>query len=78
MDMIGKTLCLEAVIANMKINKPKLQKRSLIWFGYSVFIWSLIYMIPHLYWVLGGTIGMSMLRPSTAELAEWKMITTSY
>jgi hypothetical protein len=31
-------------------------------------------MIPHLYWALGGTIGMSMLKPSISELTEWKMI----
>jgi len=65
-----------------KINKTKLinqkllqpRKSSLVWFGYTVFIWSLLYMIPHLYWALGGTIGISMLKPSISELPEFKMI----
>ena len=44
----------ESRLLNQKLMQP--QKRSLMWFGYAVFIWSLIYVIPHLYWDLGGTI----------------------
>jgi len=41
---------------------------------YAVFLWSVAYMLPHLYWALGGTIGLSMLKPSVLALPEWKMI----
>jgi len=68
-------------MANTKVNEPELlnqklmqpQKRSLMWLGYAVFIWSLIYVIPHLYWALGGTIGISMFKASISELSYWKM-----
>ncbi|HJR80254.1 MAG TPA: DUF3995 domain-containing protein [Anaerolineales bacterium] len=48
--------------------------RCLVWSGYAVLIWSLVYMVPHLYWALGGTIGLSMLKPSVSEIPQWKLI----
>ncbi|EKN66998.1 hypothetical protein BABA_13957 [Neobacillus bataviensis LMG 21833] len=50
------------------------RSRELVWSGYAVFIWSIAYMIPHLYWALGGTIGMSILKPSVLELPQWELI----
>ena len=47
---------------------------ALRWSGYAVFAWSIAYMLPHLYWALGGTLGLSMLKPSVLELPQWKMI----
>lgn len=32
--------------------------------GYGVLIWSIAYMLPHLYWALGGKDGMTMFKPS--------------
>jgi hypothetical protein len=46
----------------------------LVWSGYAVFAWSIAYMLPHLYWALGGTIGLSLLKPSVAALPQWQLI----
>lgn len=55
--------------------QPELPRpRYLVWTGYAVFIWSIAYMLPHLYWALGGTLGLSMLKPSVLELPQWQMI----
>lgn len=35
-------------------------------------LWSLLYMVPHLYWALGGTLGFSMLKPSAVLAPEWR------
>ena len=62
--------------SNPKLLNPQLQQsrtRSLVWSGYVVFIWSIAYMIPHLYWALGGTIGMPILKPSVSELPQWEL-----
>jgi hypothetical protein len=48
--------------------------QGLAWSGYAVFIWSIAYMLPHLYWALGGTFGLSLLKPSVLELPQWEMI----
>jgi hypothetical protein len=47
---------------------------ALISSGYAVFAWSIAYMLPHLYWALGGTIGLSLLKPSVFALPQWQMI----
>jgi hypothetical protein len=36
--------------------------------------WSLIYLVPHLYWALGGTAGFSALKPSAVALTDWQAI----
>ncbi len=48
--------------------------RCLVWSGYAVFIWSLGYMLPHLYWALGGTAGLTLLKPTILDLAQWELI----
>ncbi|WLD94206.1 DUF3995 domain-containing protein [Alkalihalobacillus sp. AL-G] len=62
-----------------KVNIPNFShqlqlSRKLVLAGYAVFIWSIAYMLPHLYWALGGTVGLSLLKPSIAELSYWEMI----
>lgn len=53
---------------------PPTPPRKLVWTGYAVFIWSISYMLPHLYWALGGTAGQSLLRPSILEMPQWELI----
>lgn len=53
---------------------PSARPRKLMWTGYAVFIWSIGYMLPHLYWALGGTGGQALLRPSILELPQWELI----
>jgi hypothetical protein len=47
--------------------------KSLVWSGYAVFIWSIAYMLPHLYWALGGKMGEGLLKPGTLHVdqIEW-------
>lgn len=53
---------------------PLSRQRALVWSGYAVFLWSIAYMLPHLYWALGGTAGQALLRPSILELPQWELI----
>ncbi|MEZ4864897.1 MAG: DUF3995 domain-containing protein [Caldilineaceae bacterium] len=60
-----------------RLSSPQLHSprpRALVWSGYAVFIWSIGYMLPHLYWALGGTAGQALLRPSILELPQWELI----
>jgi len=50
------------------------RQRYLKWSGYAVFVWSIGYMLPHLYWALNGTLGLSMLKPDISESPDWQMI----
>lgn len=36
--------------------------------------WSLLYMLPHLYWALGGDALLFMVKRSAAEMDEWRAI----
>ncbi|HJV31278.1 MAG TPA: DUF3995 domain-containing protein [Bacillales bacterium] len=54
--------------------KVKQSSRALVWSGYAVFIWSIAYMIPHLYWGLGGRIGLNLFAPSVLVLPQIKLI----
>jgi hypothetical protein len=38
----------------------------------ALLVWSLLYAFPHLYWGLGGTGGLSMLKPSAREGANFE------
>lgn len=55
---------------------PNKTPRPLLWSGYAVFIWSIAYMLPHLYWAAGGTGGMSLLKLKTSviEMEQFKYI----
>lgn len=50
------------------------ERRYLVWSGYAVFIWSIAYMLPHLYWALDGTVGLSLLKPSVSESPDLQLI----
>ncbi|MED3562612.1 DUF3995 domain-containing protein [Bacillus xiapuensis] len=54
-------------------SKPP-QSKSAVWAGIAVFVWSIAYMLPHLYWALGGRIGLSLLKPSVAESPHFEFI----
>ncbi len=45
-----------------------------VWAGQAIFVWSIGYMLPHLYWALGGTAGLALVRPEAAALPEWRLI----
>jgi hypothetical protein len=55
-------------------NIKMLRSRSLIWAGYALFIWSIAYMLPHLYWGLGGVKGLSLFTKSVLEVPHLKLI----
>jgi hypothetical protein len=42
--------------------------------GVAIAVWSLAYMLPHLYWALGGGSGLVALHPSVGSLPEWRTI----
>ena len=48
--------------------------RALSTLAVALVVWSVVYMVPHLYWALGGTIGLSALKPSAPALPEWRAI----
>jgi hypothetical protein len=48
--------------------------KSLVWSGYAVFIWSIAYMLPHLYWALGGKMGEVLLKPYTVQSIHFELI----
>jgi hypothetical protein len=48
--------------------------RTLVVFATALALWSVAYMVPHLYWALGGTIGLSAVKPSASALPEWRAI----
>ncbi|WP_282943017.1 DUF3995 domain-containing protein [Paenibacillus sp. RC67] len=48
--------------------------KSLVWSGYAVFIWSIAYMLPHLYWALGGKMGGGILKPNIVHSLDFEFI----
>jgi hypothetical protein len=54
-------------------SKPR-QLKTYAWSGIAVFVWSFAYMLPHLYWALGGKIGLFLLKPSVAAFPQLKLI----
>jgi hypothetical protein len=50
------------------------QSKSLVMAGRMVWAWSIAYMLPHLYWALGGRMGLSLLKPSVAALPQFELI----
>ncbi|GGD97332.1 DUF3995 domain-containing protein [Paenibacillus nasutitermitis] len=57
----------------MYLKTQQSKTKSLVWSGYAVFIWSIAYMLPHLYWALGGKMGGVLLKPGSIHLNyfEW-------
>ncbi|KLT18590.1 hypothetical protein AA980_08160 [Neobacillus vireti] len=50
------------------------QSKSIVWAGGAVFVWSIAYMLPHLYWALGGRMGVSLLKPGVAASSQFELI----
>lgn len=67
-------MIVKASAPNLRMRPQTGRSRSLTWAGYAVFIWSIAYMLPHLYWALDGKGGLSLLRPEIAASPEWEMI----
>ncbi|MDT9598490.1 DUF3995 domain-containing protein [Sphingosinicella rhizophila] len=42
--------------------------------GYALAIWSFAYALPHLYWALGGRMGMIAIHPAAPDLPQWRQI----
>jgi hypothetical protein len=42
--------------------------------GFAIAVWSLAYMLPHLYWALGGGCCFVALHPSVGSLPQWRTI----
>ncbi|HET7578218.1 MAG TPA: DUF3995 domain-containing protein [Bacillales bacterium] len=57
-----------------KTVKVSHRSRSLVWSGYAVLIWSIAYMLPHLYWGLGGVRGLILFTPLVLEFPQLKLI----
>lgn len=55
-------------------NNRQRNSRWLFWFGYAVCLWSIAYMLPHIYWASGGTAGLFLLRPSVTASPSFKLI----
>ena len=49
-------------------------RRSVTLAGWSLAVWSIAYVLPHLYWGLGGETGLSAVRPSASAMPEWEDI----
>lgn len=47
---------------------------TLVAFASALAVWSIVYLLPHLYWGLGGTAGLSVVKPSASALPEWQAI----
>ncbi|QHT61215.1 DUF3995 domain-containing protein [Paenibacillus lycopersici] len=56
-----------------RLIQPRITKSSL-WSGYAVFIWSIGYMLPHLYWALGGKRGGGILKPDLVQSIDFEWI----
>ncbi|MFD1674494.1 DUF3995 domain-containing protein [Alicyclobacillus fodiniaquatilis] len=56
------------------LNNRQWNSKWLLRSGYAVCLWSIAYMIPHVYWALGGTAGLSLLKPSVSVSTSFKLI----
>ena len=56
--------------------EPNLSSKpqQLKWSGIAVFVWSIAYMLPHLYWAIGGKMGLALLKPSVAAFSQLELI----
>ncbi|ETI67322.1 DUF3995 domain-containing protein [Neobacillus vireti] len=59
---------------NSKLSSKLPQSKSIVWAGGAVFVWSIAYMLPHLYWALGGRMGVSLLKPGVAASSQFELI----
>lgn len=59
---------------NSNLSSKPPQSKSTVWSGGAVFVWSMAYMLPHLYWALGGRVGLSLLKPGVAASSQFELI----
>lgn len=59
---------------DLNLSSKTPHSKSIIWAGVSVFIWSIAYMLPHLYWALGGRTGLFLLKPDVAASSQFELI----
>lgn len=59
---------------NSNLSSKPLQLKSTNWAGGAVFVWSIAYMLPHLYWALGGRMGLFLLKPGVAASSQFELI----
>lgn len=71
MDRVAKNVD-EARVPSRQPRSPRPQ--GLAWSGYALCVWSTAYALPHVYWALGGTAGMMLLKPSVYGLPQWEAI----
>jgi hypothetical protein len=62
-------------------SRYELRNRLLRWqadrrrlFAPALCVWSVLYVVPHAYWAVGGGIGFSALKPSATAQDEWQTI----
>ena len=55
------------------LDEDVMQRPALRW-PLALCAWSLLYMLPHLYWALGGDALLFMVKPSAAEMDDWRAI----
>jgi hypothetical protein len=56
------------------VDAPAWRRHALPAAGWALAAWSIAYLLPHLYWGLGGEAGLSIVKPSARELAQWQEI----
>jgi hypothetical protein len=58
-----------------RIGRPSRPPRDRLWlFATALSAWSLLYVLPHLYWAVGGELGFSGLKPSATAQEGWQAI----
>ena len=58
-----------------RIDRPSRPPRDRLWlFATALSAWSLLYVLPHLYWAVGGEVGFSALKPSATAQEGWQAI----
>lgn len=56
-------------------DRPSRSPRDRLWlFATALSAWSLLYVVPHLYWAVGGELGFSALKPSATAQDGWQAI----
>ena len=59
---------------NSNLSSKPPQSKSTVWAGGAVFVWSIAYMLPHLYWALGGRMGLSLLKQGVTASSQFELI----
>lgn len=58
-----------------RTDAPLRWPRDRLWlFAAALCAWSVLYVLPHLYWAVGGDLGFSALKPSATAQESWQAI----